>query len=46
MLATDDPTGEISAAWACKEMLRQLLGRARPDPLQAARDRAPPDPAS
>jgi len=24
VFATDDPTGEISAAWACKELLRQL----------------------
>ena len=26
VMSTDDPTGEISAAWACKELLRQLLG--------------------
>jgi transposase len=26
VMRTDDPTGEISAAWACKELLRQLLG--------------------
>ena len=25
VLATDDPTGEIGAAWGCKERLRQLL---------------------
>jgi hypothetical protein len=25
VLATDDPTGEIGAAWGCKELLRQLL---------------------
>lgn len=25
VMSTDDPTGEISAAWACKELLRQLL---------------------
>lgn len=25
VFATDDPTKEISAAWACKELLRQLL---------------------
>jgi transposase len=25
VFTTDDPTGEISAAWACKELLRQLL---------------------
>ena len=25
VFATDDPTNEISAAWACKEFLRQLL---------------------
>jgi transposase len=25
VFATDDPTCEISAAWACKELLRQLL---------------------
>ena len=25
VFATDDPTNEISAAWACKELLRQLL---------------------
>jgi hypothetical protein len=27
-----------------RQGVRQLLGRARPGPLQAARDRAPPDP--
>jgi len=25
VMRTDDPTGGISAAWACKELLRQLL---------------------
>ena len=25
MFASDDPTKEISAAWACKDLLRQLL---------------------
>ena len=25
VFAADDPTNEISAAWACKELLRQLL---------------------
>ena len=25
VIRTDDPTGEIGAAWACKELLRQLL---------------------
>lgn len=25
VFATDDPTNEIAAAWACKELLRQLL---------------------
>jgi hypothetical protein len=32
VLATDDPTGEIGAAWGCKELLRQLLDQPRPDP--------------
>ena len=29
-LATDDPTNEIGAAWACKELLRQLLAEHDP----------------
>jgi transposase len=32
VLATDDPTDEIGAAWGCKELLRQLL--AAQDPAQ------------
>jgi len=28
VLATDDPTNEIGAAWGCKELLRQLLDAA------------------
>ncbi len=47
LLATDDPTGEIQAAWAGKELLRQLL-----DALPASSGslvvdpRRDPDPAS
>ena len=31
VLAADDPTDEIAAAWACKELLRQLLAERDPD---------------
>lgn len=45
VFATDDPTSDISAAWACKELLRQLLAAHGPtDPVQPARDRPPADP--
>jgi transposase len=30
VLASDDPTNEIGAAWGCKELLRQLLATTRP----------------
>ena len=30
VMRTDDPTGELRAAWACKELLRQLLAAHRP----------------
>ena len=30
VLATDDPTNEIGAAWGCKELLRQLLAARDP----------------
>jgi transposase len=36
VLDTDDPTGEISAAWACKELLRQLLTQHEPAQIRAA----------
>jgi hypothetical protein len=36
VLATDDPTGEIGAAWGCKELLRQLLDRQDPTRIRAA----------
>jgi transposase len=42
LFATDDPTGELLAAWAGKELLRQLLaevdGGARPYELRARLD--------
>ncbi len=44
VFTTDDPTREISTAWSCKELLRQLLAAHGPDPVQPARDRAPQDP--
>lgn len=31
ILAQDDPTDEIGAAWGCKELLRQLLAETDPD---------------
>lgn len=34
VLATDDPTDEIAAAWACKELLRQLLNEHDPDKIR------------
>ena len=47
LFATDDPTGEIQAAWAGKELLRQLLdalpASGGPLVLDPRRD---PDPAS
>jgi len=43
VFATDDPTDEISAAWAVKELLRQLLAAHGPTG-KPARDRAPTDP--
>ncbi len=35
VLATDDPTDEIGAAWACKELLRQLLAATDPWDIRA-----------
>lgn len=35
VLATDDPTDEIGAAWACKELLRQLLAARDPWDIRA-----------
>ncbi len=34
VLATDDPTNEIGAAWGCKEMLRQLLAEHEPERIR------------
>jgi transposase len=34
VLAADDPTNEIGAAWACKELLRQLLNEQDPDRIR------------
>ncbi|MFL5882469.1 MAG: transposase, partial [Actinomycetota bacterium] len=34
VLATDDPTHEIDAAWGCKELLRQLLAEHAPARIQ------------
>ena len=34
VLATDDPTDEIGAAWAVKELLRQLLAERDPDRIR------------
>ncbi len=34
VLATGDPTNEIGAAWACKELLRQLLAETDPDRIR------------
>ncbi len=47
LFATDDPTGEIQAAWAGKELLRQLLDAlpATGGPL-VIDPRRDPDPAS
>jgi transposase len=36
VLASDDPTGEIGAAWAVKERLRMLLGEAEPARIRQA----------
>ena len=36
VLDADDPTGEISAAWGCKELLRQLLAQHEPARIRAA----------
>jgi transposase len=35
VLDADDPTEEIAAAWACKELLRQLLAERDPDKIRA-----------
>ena len=37
VLDADDPTGEIGAAWGCKELLRQLLAQHEPRPDPAPR---------
>jgi transposase len=34
VLATDDPTNEIGAAWGCKELLRQLLAEHAPERIR------------
>ena len=36
VLAADDPTGEIGAAWGCKELLRQLLAEHDPTRIRQA----------
>jgi transposase len=36
VLDADDPTGEIGAAWGCKELLRQLLAQHEPGRIRAA----------
>jgi transposase len=36
VLAVDDPTEEIAAAWACKELLRQLLAEHDPHRIRQA----------
>jgi transposase len=36
VLDAADPTGEISAAWGCKELLRQLLAQHEPTRIRAA----------
>jgi transposase len=36
VLDTDDPTGEIGAAWGCKELLRQLLAQHDPARIRVA----------
>jgi transposase len=36
VLDGDDPTGEIGAAWGCKELLRQLLAEHEPARIRAA----------
>jgi transposase len=36
VLDGDDPTGEIGAAWGCKELLRQLLAEHEPHRIRAA----------
>jgi transposase len=35
VLAVDDPTDEIGAAWGCKELLRQLLAETDPTRIRA-----------
>ena len=42
-MSTDDPTGEIRAAWACKELLRQLLAGHGPT-RYSRHEAAPPHP--
>jgi transposase len=34
VLAHDDPTDEIGAAWGCKELLRQLLAETNPERIR------------
>ena len=36
VLASDDPTGEIGAAWAVKERLRMLLAQTEPEQIRDA----------
>ena len=36
VLDADDPSGEIGAAWACKELLRQLLAQHDPARIRQA----------
>jgi transposase len=36
VLDADDPTGEIGAAWGCKELLRQLLAQHERDGIRTA----------
>jgi len=36
VLTADDPTGEIGAAWGCKELLRQLLAEHDPTRIRRA----------
>jgi transposase len=36
VLDADDPTGEIGAAWGCKELLRQLLAQHEPPRIRTA----------
>ncbi len=39
VLDADDSTGEIGAAWGCKELLRQLLAQHEPHRIRAALSR-------